>query len=215
MMSSTRFAPIGRRTRGMVGMMMVAAALVATTPSAQAAGPAPLEPGHYRMAYQSATASSMAPRADGTYSGTSLYVFRNDQGTQVCIENVQYDAANTLISEYGCAGIPEQAFTLDKKLQSATLAPTMVTLNTFDCQEATGCMVASSRNVEVTATMQGAGELQKIKSRSLYDDGRCTYQNKNGGEVRTAITNVTLNGENINGAGSLAASQELTVVRCD
>ena len=75
----------------------------------------------------------MAPREDGPYSGTSLYVFRNDQGTQVCIETVDYDAANTLISEYGCAAIPQQAFTLDKKLQGATLAPTTITLNTFDC----------------------------------------------------------------------------------
>ena len=213
-MHSTRFAPIGRRTRGMVGMMMVAAALIATAPSAEAAGPAPAEPGRYRTAYQSATASSMAPRADGTYSGTSLYVFRNDQGTQVCIENVDYDAANTLISEYGCAAIPEQAFTLDKKLQSATLAPSTVTLNTYRCNEFE-CSAVSSRDVEVTATMQGVGELQHIKSRSLYDDGRCTYQNKNGGEVRTATTNVILDGENIGGEGSLAASQSLTVVRCD
>jgi hypothetical protein len=142
-------------------------------------------------------------------------VFRNDQGTQVCIENVNYDAANTLISEYGCAAIAEQAFTLDKKLQGATLAPTTVTLNTFDCQEATGCTVVSSHDVQVAATMTGVGELQKIKSRSSFDDGRCTYQNKNGGEVRTGTTNVILDGENIGGEGTLAESQSLTVVRCD
>ena len=63
--------------------------------------------------------------------------------------------------------------------------------------------------------MTGVGELQKIKSRSSFDDGRCTYQNKNGGEVRTGTTNVILDGENIGGEGTLADSQRLTVVRCD
>ncbi len=60
MWHSTLMAGMGRRTWGMIGMVAVAGALLAGTPAHAAGGP--LEPGHYRVAYQSATASSMAPR---------------------------------------------------------------------------------------------------------------------------------------------------------
>ncbi len=60
MMHTTRMGAIRRRTRGIIGLLAVAGALLAGGPSAQAAnGPGSLEPGQYRMAYQSATASSI------------------------------------------------------------------------------------------------------------------------------------------------------------
>jgi len=199
----------------MVGMVAVAGALLAGGPAHAAGGPGPLEPGQYRLAYQSATASSMAPRDDGTYSGTTIQVFRNDDGTQVCVENVQYDAANTLIAEYGCAPIADSAFTLDKKLAEATLAPTLVTINQLDCQKEVGCTVISSRDVEVAATFVGVGDMQTSKAQSSYTDGTYTYRFKGSGSFRHATSSFTVNGDAHSGTGSLTTAKQLTVVRAN
>ena len=218
MAHSTRLARMGRRTRGIVGLVAVAGTLLAGVP-AHAAGGVPLEPGHYRLAYQSATASSMAPRDDGTYSGTTLHVFRNDDGTQVCVEQVQYDAANTLIAEYGCAPIADTAFTVDKKLASASLAPTVVTVSQVHCEqvsehEAT-CNVVGSREVTVAATFAGVGDVQTSKAHSSYTDGTYTYRFKGSGSFRPASSSFTVDGEAQSGTGSLSTSKNLTVVRAN
>lgn len=212
-MNSTHITQVGRRTRGILGMFAVAGALLVGVPHAQAAGPGP-EPGRYRMAYESASVSTMAPRADGTYSGTTLYAFRNNEGTQLCVENVAYDAANTMLSEYGCAAIADTAFTMDKKLTSANVAPTTVTLNTWNCDD-TGCTVASSRDVQVAATWQGVGELQNMKNRSSFDHGACTFQFKSAGNARTASATFSLDGQAQSAEGSLGKSKDLTVIKCD
>lgn len=206
MLKHTHSTRIGRRTRGMVGVLAVAGALMVSVPSAQASGPAPAEPGRYQFASQGASASSMVQRSDGYYSGTLLHVFRNDQGTHVCIEHTQYDAADTLIAEYGCAAVPEQGFTLDKKLHSATLAPTLITLNAGD---------GTSRTVAVAASMQGVGELERIKDRFSNDIEGCTYDTRTHTERRTAATTVTLDEQIISGEGSLSDGTNTTVVRCD
>jgi hypothetical protein len=212
-MNSTRITLASRRTRNVFGMIVVAGALLAGVPAAQAAGPGP-EPGRYRNAYESAVVSTMAPREDGTYSGTTINVFRNNEGTQLCVENVAYDAANTMTSEYGCAPLADTAFTMEKKLTSATIAPTMVTLNTWDCDQA-GCTVTSSRDVLVSATLEGTGELQNMKARSSFNDGTCTYQFKSAGNVRIASGTFSLDNQAQSGGGSLSKSKDLTVVRCD
>jgi len=199
----------------MIGLVAVAGALLAGVPSAQAAGgPGPLEPGHYRTAYQSATASSMAPRDDGTYSGTTLQVFRND-GTQVCVENVQYDAVGTLMAEYGCAPIADTAFSLEKKLAGATLTPTTVTISQFDCQQEAGCTIISSRDVEVAATFTGVGEVQTSKAHSSYTDGTYTYHFKGSGSFREASSSFTVDGDAQSGTGSLTTAKNLTIVRAN
>ncbi len=213
MMNSTRITSAGRRTHTVLSMVAVAGALLAGAPAAQAAGPGP-EPGRYRNAYESAVVSTMAPREDGMYSGTTVNVFRNNEGTQLCMENVAYDAANTLISEYGCAPIADTAFMMDTKLTSATVAPTTVTLDTNDCDEA-GCTVVSSRDVQVSATLEGVGDLQTMKGRSSFNDGTCTYQFKTAGNVRMASGTFSLDGQAQSGEGSMAKSKDLTVVRCD
>jgi len=157
----------------------------------------------------------MAPRGDDTYSGTTLSVFRNDQGTQVCVENVQYDAAGTLIAEYGCAPIADTAFTLEKKLASATLAPTTVTISQFDCQQEAGCTVISSREVDVAATLQGVGDVQTSKAHSSYTDGTYTYHFKSSGSFRQATRSFIVDGAAQSGTGSVTTSKNLTVVRAN
>jgi hypothetical protein len=189
----------------MVGLLTVAGALLVGAPSAQAAGGVPAEPGRYSLAYQGASAVAMTQRPDGYYSGTALYVFSNADGTQVCIEHVQYDAADTLISEYGCAPLAEQAFTLDKKLRSATVASTLITLSTE----------SSSRTVEVSATMQAVGDLEKVKDQSFMEHSGCTFDRTMRGQHRTVATTVTLDGQVISGEGGLSDITEVTVVRCD
>ncbi len=205
MLNSTLSTRIGRRTRGMVGLLAVAGALMVGVPSAQAAGGVPAEPGRYSFAYQGASAVAMTQRPDGYYRGTALYVFGNADGTQVCIEHVQYDAADTLISEYGCAPLDEQAFTLDKKLRAATVAPTLITLSTE----------SSSRTVEVSATMQAVGDLEKVKDQSFMEQSGCTFDRTMRGQHRTVATSVTLDGQVISGEGGLSDITEVIVVRCD
>jgi hypothetical protein len=201
----------------MVGLLMVAGALVSGVTSAAASGPGPLEPGRYRTAYESASASSLAPSANGPYLGTTISVFRTEVGTQACIDSVDTAVDGGLFIESGCASIADSAFVLDKKLASTSLAPTSITVSQTHCtpgnvKEST-CTVLGTRSVEVAATFEGVGEVQTTKGRSSYSDG--TYQFKGSGSFRAANGSLTTNGETQSGVGSLTTSKNLTVVRAN
>lgn len=143
---------------------------------------------------------TMLPRPVQICVNPSVARFAN-----VCIENAQYDAAGTLLNEYGCAALGEQDFTLDKKLRSATLAPTMITLNGD----------GTSRTVEVSASMQSVGELEKVNYPLFAEHSGCTFDTTTRGHNRAVATTVTLDGQVISGAGGLYDMTDTTVVRCD
>ncbi len=213
MLHSTR---IGRTARGMVGMVAMAGALVVGGSSAQAAG-GPLEPGRYRTAYESATVSSLAPNANGLYTGNTVSLFRNDEGTHLCVDNIEQGVDGSLLINAGCAPLDASAFQLDKQLTGVTLAPTPITVTQSKCdivnEHEAVCTELGTVNLEVAATINGVGELQKTRTRSAHQDDTYTYRFKGSGSYRMATGTVTVNEETESGTGSLATSTHLIVVR--
>ncbi len=214
MLHSTR---IGGTARGMVGMVAIAGALVVGGSSAQAAGPGPLEPGRYRTAYESATVSSLAPNANGVYTGNTVSLFRNDDGTHLCVDSIEQAMDGSLIINAGCAPLDASAFQLDKQLTGVTLAPTPITVTQATCdivnEHEAVCTELGTVNLEVAATINGVGALEKTRSRSAHEDDTYTYRFKGSGSYRMATGSVTVNDETESGTGSLATSTHLIVVR--
>ncbi len=208
---------IGRTARGMVSLVTLAGGLVVGGSSAQAAGPGPLEPGRYRTAYESATVSSLAPDANGLYTGNTVSLFRNDDGTHLCVDNIEQAIDGGLIINAGCAPLDASAFQLDKQLTGVTLAPTSITVTQSKCdiinEHEAVCTELGPITLQVAATIDGAGALEKTRSRSAHEDDTYTYRFKGSGSYRMATGTVTVNDETESGTGSLATSTHLIVVR--
>lgn len=216
MMANTTLARAARNIRGLVGLLIAAMAFVAAAPSASAAG-GPLEPGRYRTAMQSAIASSIACDEAGTCTDTSIDVMRGSEGTQVCVQvaSLLADGTSSTSYEYGCTNTPDSAFAVGKKLASATLAPSTVTINTLECEKEIGCTVVSSRDVNVAASWTGTGVLLTQKAGSSHDNGTCSYKFKGVAQSRDANASITLDGRTLSGAGSLVDAKSAYVVKCN
>lgn len=216
MMANTTLARAAWNTRFLIGLLIAAMAFVAAAPSASAAG-GPLEPGRYRTATESGMASSIECHEDGTCTDTYIDVMRSNEGTQVCVQVATFPADGTSFTtyEYGCTNAPNSAFALGKKLASATLAPTTVTINAVECEKEGGCTVVRSRDMDVAATWNGTGGLRTQKAGSSYDDGNCTYNFKGSAQIRDASASITLDGRTLSGAGSLVDSKSTYVVKCN
>lgn len=218
MAHNARMGLIGRRTRGMVGMLLVAVALLAGASDAQAAG-GPLEPGRYRDAYESASLSSVAPDANGRYIGSTVSLFRTDAGTHLCVDNVEQSIDGGLIVNSGCAPMAASTLQLDKQLSGVTLAPTWVPVIQSKCdfvsEHEVTCTELGTHTLKVAATIEGVGDVQQTRSRSSYNDGTYTYKFRGSGSYRMANGSVTVNDEAQSGTGSLSTAKQLMVVRAN
>ena len=147
-----------------------------------------------------------------------MSVFSEDTGNDVCLTISQYALSRRgeyrfISSESGCVRAPD-ALTIDTKdLSEATIAPTTVTLTTYDCTQR-GCRVSATREVVVAAIFTGTGEVMTFSSRSTFDDGTCTYTYSGKGIGRNASASITLNDMIVDGSGFLSTATSLTKVQC-
>jgi hypothetical protein len=129
----------------------------------------------------------------GTERATGEGAFR---GTRVClfVETFTFSGpgrgrsgggGDTYSFESGCTTAPEGTLTVARDLSSASLAPTTITLETFECtfDPDTGegtCTVVSTRDVTVSATWTAIGGLVRSSERFTFRVEGCreTFSSK-------------------------------------
>jgi hypothetical protein len=138
--------------------------------------------------------------SDGTVtcSGESLYVFegtmkasgaRPTQGEQVCYsrytDTFDPDTGELIDSDNvsGCALDAGTVTTND--LDSIVLAPTIIELMTFECDEF-GCTETPAGSTTVYGTWTGVGPVISQKGRFTWDDGMCIQVQADKGSYRDA-----------------------------
>jgi hypothetical protein len=187
------------RTHGRVAI--VAAALVCAFSASPAAadGPGLPLPGKERTVYSSASAFTTNCATDGdvtTCADTYVFAFTSNQRDYVCVQQW-----TPFTNESGCSAVADGAITIDKHLDSATLAPTTVTLD-------------SGRGVTVAASFAGVGEATGTKGGHSFEDGPCRYTFAGKTAISSANARVTIDGEASDGSATLVAGKDTYTVRC-
>ena len=137
---------------------------------------------------------------DGTVTcaGESLFVFegtmkasgaRPTQGEQVCysrfLETFNPETGEVIDFDNvsGCT-LDAGTLTIDD-LDSIVLAPTLIELMTFECDES-GCTESPAGSTTVYGTWTGVGPVISQKGRFTWDDGVCVQVQADKGTIREA-----------------------------
>jgi hypothetical protein len=138
------------------------------------------------------------PDGTETCENQSLYVFGGTmkasgeptrKGEQVCYSEFSYTYDPTTGDFFGDEGVFGCTFdagtlTIDK-LTSVTLAPTVIELTTWECDEF-DCTETPAGSTTVYGTWTGFGPVMSQKSRSTFDDGSCVQVYADRGRMREA-----------------------------
>jgi hypothetical protein len=110
-----------------------------------------------------AASASWFENTDSVDSGTFINVMETDDGTDIYVDIWTYDkAAEVWSDKWGYLFTQEDVFTIDKKLESATLVPVDIVLYGYDSNTDT------STEETMTIAAQWTGEDDVIKSSSKY-----------------------------------------------
>ncbi len=193
--------------------MMASSAAAAGGPGT-AAGGRIRESGTYTYA---SSFSSSCTEQQGRTVCTDIYlnVYSNDEyGAEACLSVETYALTRRgydyISSEFGCSPLEPGAFTINSKLSSATLSPTTITF--YDCNRR-GC--TATRDVTVSATFTGTGELSSYSGRGQFKEGDCTYKYSYKGTSRQAAVALTLDGVTSDTSGSLGTETYTFSSNCD
>jgi hypothetical protein len=96
---------------------------------------------------------------------------------------------------------------------SATLAPTTVVLETFECTEA-GCDLVDSREVTVSASDTRTGPIGKGRDRGTFRDGSCMYKWSNTYTSAEVAGTITLDGVTYDEVGSVRTGDYRVMSLC-
>ena len=211
---STHAAPIRRLS----AMTALALGLLVMTAGGAAADTTPPGDATYSQNGSSAEAYSSACTVDGDITSCSdqqIYAFvgkMTDSVTgvahtsQLCVSLSVYSYSETTgeyvgtpTYEQGCrTDLPVGAIRIDSKLNTATLAPTIVSVEDILCEKF-GCESGGTRDVVAVATWTGFGPLQASKYRSSYGDGTCRSHEASKGSSRSADVVGSLDGHDLTG----------------
>jgi hypothetical protein len=145
-----------------------------------------------------------------TCTSTDLFAARGTEkssetssvrGTRVCLSvtTSSFNGQDAFTVESGCSTTRERTLRVAGRLASATLQPTVVTLDTYECtfDEITGeltCVIVRSRAVAVSANWTATGPLARSSSRSRFRVGKCSETYSTKGESREAVAVATVDG---------------------
>jgi hypothetical protein len=138
------------------------------------------------------------PDGTETCENQSVYVFKGTmkasgeptrKGEQVCYSEFSYTfdpSTGEFLDDEGVFGCTLDAGTLTvDNLTSIALAPTVVELTAWDCDEF-GCVETSAGSTTVYGTWTGIGPIMSHKGRSTFDDGSCIQVYADRGSMREA-----------------------------
>ncbi|MCG7848939.1 MAG: hypothetical protein MIO93_07140 [ANME-2 cluster archaeon] len=131
---------------------------------------------------------------DGVYTDTFIQATTSNDGTDIYVDIWTYDE-NTGDSsgKWGYMFTQEDVFTIDKKLESATLSPVDIELYVYDWNTDTYTM----ETVTIAAQWTGEGDVMKSSSKSIfkYDDFTSKYSDKS--SFREATATGSINDEDL------------------
>jgi len=144
-----------------------------------------------------------------TCSGMTVWVFSGKtreqgsgavRGTEVCT-HIYTDVFNeathesiSFTSEFGCTTDVGAGTVIDRELDSATIAPTTVPLQSETCDE-NGCTLVDTRSVVVAGTFTAVGPETRQRHKSFYDDGVCVLRDSFRGVARSSAFVGTVDGQ--------------------
>jgi hypothetical protein len=152
-------------------------------------------------------------------TGTSVLVIVDESGgpSQACLDISRFDKTTGFVPlgfETGCAPLPSGGFSIDAKgLAGAVLLPIDITLQVFSC-DATGCSPTGTRIAHVSATYTGVGVVNTFRANSKSTFGGCTMYFVGKGSSREATASLTVDGQTLDGLGSLFTSTQKVKVIC-
>lgn len=145
-----------------------------------------------------------------TCSFTGVFLFSGVQrehgagairGTEVCY-STGTDSFNQVTGEFvssiqenGCTRDVGDGTAIERDLSSAVIASTTITLDTFVCDEFECGPTGETRDVTVEGTYTATSAATRSSSRSVFDDGICTFRDSSRGTSRSATFSGTVDGE--------------------
>lgn len=129
---------------------------------------------------------------------TYLSVVESDDGTDIYLSTYTWDTTTgyTVSDEYGYMFTTDDVFSIDKKLNSASLSE--VPINVYNWY--TGEM----KTLNITADWTGTGEVQKGSYTSVSTNGDYRFKSTSSSNYRTAITTGSINNNDLgNSYGNL------------
>jgi hypothetical protein len=198
------------RRRLAIALTVAAALFAAAAIMSAPAGAQFLSSSQKGVAAQATWQDCVSDGPSTTCTSTDLFAARGTEqssetgsvrGTRVCLSvtTSSFTGDAGFSAESGCATTPERTLRVAGHLASATLQPTAVTLDTYECtfDETTGeltCVIVRSREVTVSANWRATGPLARSSSRSRFRVAKCieTYSTK--GESREAVATGTVDG---------------------
>lgn len=123
------------------------------------------------------------------YEYTNLGVMKTDRGTDINVYTCKYDMEGNGNCMYGYAFTTEDVFTVDKKLNSATLSTVNVDMYNWTTNEVI--------TVPVEASWTSNGDLSRSSSRSISKSSDFTFKFSNNVVYRNAIATATLDGNDL------------------
>ncbi len=96
---------------------------------------------------------------------------------------------------------------------SATLAPTIVTLESYDCTDES-CEEAGSREVTVSASGTAVGPAATSRERGKFKEGTCTYKWSSTSTSAEVAGTITLDGVTHHAAGPVSTGDYRLMSRC-
>ena len=191
-----------------IATLVIAMLVVGLLPGSASAAPATRRASSYASTFKEAC----VPQGDQTLcTNTSLNVYTTEEGTTVCVGISTYETDQNgqyvpISSEHGCSPAAEGAFTIDsRRLSSATLSDTLVTLETWSCTP-DGCQEVSSRDVTVAATFTGTGPLNTSNGHNKSEWGNCTFFFTGKSAHREGEATFTLDGQIVDPPAFLGTS---------
>lgn len=115
---------------------------------------------------------------DGVDTYTSIQATTSNEGNDISVYISTYDDKTGVWSDKsGYMFTQEDVFTIDKKLNSATLSPVDIELYAYIYDSNTDTYTDTVETVTIAAQWTGEGELMKSSSRSIfrYDDYMSKY----------------------------------------
>ena len=169
--SSTRRA----RSTIFLAMALALTLLLALSGSVLAAPPTKI---HEATTFAGAFSEECVVESDGTEvcSFVDIQAFSRGTNWEVCVNrssSVFPPAGDpTFTNAYGCTIVGANRFTIDRKLTSATIRPTVIPLASFTC-DAFGNCTETTEDVTVSASWMGTGEVIRFRDRSTFQQGKC------------------------------------------
>jgi hypothetical protein len=148
-----------------------------------------------------ASASAWWSKTDGNLiTDTYLSATKSNYGTDIYLDSYTWDTTTgyTVDDEYGYTFTTDDVFSIDKKLNSASLSEVPINVyNWYTRDMNTTNVRAEMKTVNVTAEWTGTGEIQRGSSTDVSTSGDYRFKSASNSNSRTATATGSLNNNDL------------------